>query len=92
LKGGFVRTKAFYERQKVHLADLRQIRTEMCHAYRACVRRELEWQDLRAAIAALSAIASLDQGLGADQRLSAIEERLAAVKAANGHAHPEARP
>jgi hypothetical protein len=52
----------------------------MAFAYRACVRRELEWQDLRAAIAALSAIAQLDQGLGVDARLAALEERLGGTK------------
>ena len=52
----------------------------MCVAYRAATRQEIEWQDLRAAIAALSAIAQLDQGLGADARLAELEAKLAAIK------------
>jgi hypothetical protein len=67
------------------LGDLRSIRAEMCAAYRAATRREIDWQDLRAAIAALSAIASLDQGLGVDARLAEIEAKLA-----NGSAGREA--
>ena len=59
-------------------------------AYRAAVRKELDWQDLRAAIAALSAIAQLDQGLGVDGRLAEIEAKLASVKP-NGSAAREAR-
>jgi hypothetical protein len=47
--------------------------------------------DGEAAIAALSAIAALDQGLGADERMAAIEDRLASIKP-NGSARPEARP
>jgi hypothetical protein len=84
----FVRSKAFYDRQKVHLADLRQVRTEMGVAYRACVRKQLDWADLRAAIACLSAIAALDQGLGADERLRQIEATIASIKP-NGSARPE---
>jgi hypothetical protein len=76
----------FYGRQKVRLSDLRAVRTEMTYAYRAAVRRELDWQDLRAAVAALIAMANLDQGLGADARLDELEERLAAIKP-NGHDH-----
>jgi hypothetical protein len=86
---GFVRSKAFYGRQKVHLADLRQVRAEMGVCYRAAVRQQLDWVDLRAAIAALSAMASLDQGAVADQRLAMIEERLGTRP--NGHDR-EARP
>ena len=52
----------------------------MCVAYRAATRQEIEWQDLRAAIAALSAIAQLDQGLGADARLAELEAKLVAIK------------
>ena len=52
----------------------------MCAAYRAATREEIEWQDLRAAIAALSAIAQLDQGLGADARLAELEAKLAVIK------------
>jgi hypothetical protein len=63
----------------------------MAFAYRACVRRELDWVDLRAAIAALVAMANLDQGLGADQRLTDLEERLSSIKP-NGAGRPEARP
>jgi hypothetical protein len=74
-----VRPKHFYQRQKIRLGDLRSIRTEMCVAYRAATRQEIEWQDLRAAIAALSAIAQLDQGLGADARLAELEAKLAAI-------------
>jgi hypothetical protein len=81
--------KSFFGRNKVHLASLRQIRTEMCVCYRAAIRQELEWQDLRAAIAALSAIAQLDQGLGVDARLAEIEAKLAAKP--NGSAGREAR-
>jgi hypothetical protein len=75
-----VRLKHFYQRTKIRLGDLRSIRTEMCVAYRAATRQEIEWQDLRAAIAALSAIAQLDQGLGADARLAELEAKLAAIK------------
>jgi hypothetical protein len=49
-------------------------------AYRAATRQELDWQDLRAAIAALVAMANLDQGLGADARLDEIETRLWVVE------------
>jgi hypothetical protein len=52
----------------------------MGYAYRAAVRRELDWQDLRAAIAALTAMANLDQGLGADARLDELEERIASLR------------
>ena len=75
-----MRPNHFYHRQKIRLGDLRSIRTEMCVAYRAATRQEIEWQDLRAAIAALSAIAQLDQGLGADARLAELESKLAAIK------------
>ena len=75
-----MRPKNFYQRTKIRLSDLRSIRTEMCVAYRAATRQEIEWQDLRAAIAALSAIAQLDQGLGADARLAELEAKLAAIK------------
>jgi hypothetical protein len=64
----------------------------MAFAYRACVRRELDWQDLRAAIAALSAIASLDQGLGVDARLAEIEAKLASVKPNGASGRPEIHP
>jgi hypothetical protein len=74
------------------LGDLRSIRFEMCAAYRAAIRQELDWQDMRAAIAALSAIANLDQGLGADERLAAIEDRLASIKANGRDRHSELRP
>jgi hypothetical protein len=80
----------FYGRTKVRLNDLRSVRAEVCVAYRAAFREELDWQDLRAAIACLSAISSLDQGLGADARLAELERRLVALPRANGHA-PEAR-
>jgi hypothetical protein len=83
--------KPFYGRPKVRLCDLRGIRAEMAFAYRACVRQELEWQDLRAAIAALSAMADIDQGLGAAQRLTEIETRLALVKTNGSAGRPEAR-
>jgi hypothetical protein len=63
------------------LGDLRSIRTEMCVAYRAATRQEIEWQDLRAAIAALSSIAQIDQGIGADARLAELEAKIAAFKA-----------
>ena len=75
-----MRPKHFYQRTKIRLSDLRSIRTEMCVAYRAATRQEIEWQDLRAAIAALSAIAQLDQGLGADARLAELEAKLAVIK------------
>jgi hypothetical protein len=75
-----VRPIPFYERQKIKLGDLRSIRGEMGYAYRAAVRRELDWQDLRAAIAALTAMANLDQGLGADARLDELEERIASLR------------
>jgi hypothetical protein len=52
----------------------------MCVAYRAATRQEIEWQDLRAAIAALSAIAQIDQGIGADARLAELEAKLAVMK------------
>ena len=52
----------------------------MCVAYRAATRQEIEWQDLRAAIAALSAIAQIDQGIGADARLAELEAKLAVIK------------
>jgi hypothetical protein len=81
--------KRFYGRDKVRLGDLRSIRFEMCAAYRAAIRQELDWQDMRAAIAALSAIAQLDQGLGVDERIRQVEERLATVKV-NGGARPGA--
>jgi hypothetical protein len=77
--------RPFYTRKKIRLANLRDVRAEMGSAYKAAIRRELDWQDLRAAIAALSAIASLDQGLGADERLRMIEERLGTIRP-NGHA------
>jgi hypothetical protein len=80
----------FYHRKFIRLPDLRGIRTEMTLAYRAAVRRELDWQDLRAAIAALSAIASLDQGLGADARLAELEAQLGLAKP-NGGTNGEAR-
>jgi hypothetical protein len=57
----------------------------MCTAYRAAVREELMWQDLRAVIAALSAIASLDQGLGIDTRLDELEVHVG-LKPSNGAA------
>jgi hypothetical protein len=79
--------KGFYHRQKIRLNDLRAVRTEMAVCYRAAVRREVDWQDLRAAIAAISAIASLDQGVGADDRLRQLEERLTGLPRSNGHAH-----
>jgi hypothetical protein len=84
-----VRPNHFYQRQKIRLGDLRSLRAEMCAAYRAATRREVNWQDLRAAIAALSAIASLDQGLGVDARLAEIEAKLAATP--KGSAGREAR-
>jgi len=86
-----VRSKGFYARDKIRLADLRSVRAEMCRCYCASVRKELDWQDLRAAIACLSAIASLDQGIGADERLRQIEEQVGLSIRPNGH-HPEARP
>jgi hypothetical protein len=61
----------------------------MTYAYRAAVRKELEWQDLRAAVAALIAMANIDQGLGFDERLDALETRFAAKP--NGRDRPEAR-
>jgi hypothetical protein len=76
----------FYHRKYIRLPDLRGIRTEMTLAYRAAVRRELEWQDLRAAIAALSAIAALDQGPALDHRLAELEARVGLKP--NGEAHP----
>ena len=75
-----MRPNHFYHRQKIRLGDLRSIRTEMCVAYRAATRQEIEWQDLRAAIAALSAIAQIDQGIGADARLAELEAKLAVMK------------
>jgi hypothetical protein len=80
MRASRVRPNLFYQRQKIRLGDLRSIRAEMCAAYRAATRREVDWQDLRAAIACLSAIASLDQGIGVDARLGEIEARLAAIK------------
>jgi hypothetical protein len=60
------------------------VRSEMCTAYRAAVQQQLEWVDLRAAIAALTAIANLDQGAGLDHRLDELEQLL--VKPPNGAA------
>ena len=79
--------KGFYQRQKVRLNDLARSGPRWPVCYRAAVRREVDWQDLRAAIAALSAIASLDQGVGADDRLrQQLEEHLAGLPRSNGHA------
>lgn len=86
-----MRVSAFYDRQKVRLVDLGAVRTEMCIAYRAAVRRELDWQDLRAAMAALTAIAALDQGVGMDARLAEIEAKLAAVRPNGADGGPHAR-
>jgi hypothetical protein len=82
----------FYGRAKVRLNDLHGIRGEMCVAYRAAVRGELQWVDLRAAIAALVAIANIDQGLGAEARLTELEERLAGLKPNGSAGRPGARP
>jgi hypothetical protein len=81
--------KTFYHRRFIRLSDLRGIRTETGIAYRAAVKRELDWQDLRAAIAALATMAGIDQGAGAELRLSELEERVAEIKA-NGHAKQQA--
>ena len=40
------------------------------------IRKELDWQDLRAAIAALKAMADIDQGRGIDARIAEVERRL----------------
>lgn len=72
-----MRSNGFYHREKVRLNTLGMVRSEMAIAYRAAVRKELDWADLRAAISALSAIASLDQGQGYDARLAEVEQRLA---------------
>lgn len=66
----------FYNRTKVRLTTLGLVRSEMARAYRAAVRKELDWQDLRAAIAALSAMAQIDMGYGLEQRLQAVEARM----------------
>jgi hypothetical protein len=87
-----VSANRFYDRQKVRIGDFRAIRTEMGVAYKAAVRRELDWQYLRAAIAALSAIAQLDQGLGVDARLAALEERLGTIKPNGSAGRMETRP
>ena len=71
-----VRAKPFYGRQKIKLADLRQIRCELGRVYRACVERELDWQDGRAAVAVLTAISNLDAGRGFEERLDALESAL----------------
>jgi hypothetical protein len=71
-----VRAKPFYGRQKIKLADFRQIRSELCRVYRACVEQELDWQDGRAAVAVLTAISNLDAGRGFEERIEALEHRL----------------
>jgi hypothetical protein len=71
-----MRATAFYGRQKIKLANLGQIRSELCRVYRACVEQELDWQDGRAAVAVLTAIGNLDTGRGFEERLDALERAL----------------
>jgi hypothetical protein len=68
----------FTRRTKIRLYDLRTVRSEMCIAYRAAVAGQIDWQDLRSAIAALSAIATIDQNSGVDQRILELERQLQA--------------
>jgi hypothetical protein len=77
----------FYGRQKIRLGDLRAVRREMVRCYHACVRRELDWQDFRAATLGLARIATIDQGTLLDDRVTALEQRLAELPKANGHDH-----
>jgi hypothetical protein len=81
--------KPFYTRKKIRLGRLIDVRAELGLVYKACVRKELEWQDARAAVAILAAIAQIDQGPGIDARLVEIERRLGALRT-NGHGsrHP----
>jgi hypothetical protein len=78
----------FYGRTKVRLATLGNVRGEMGIAYRSAVRGELTWEDLKAAIYALLAIARIDEGPLIEQRIAALEERLGARPAGRHHIHP----
>jgi hypothetical protein len=72
-----VPAKSFSDRGKVRLADIRSIRAEMCAVYRACVRGEVPWPQGRIASLILVGIANLDANYHFEERLNAIEARLA---------------
>jgi len=78
---------SFYGRQKVRLATLGNVRSEMATCYRAAVRRELDWADFKAAVYGLSLIARFDEGAVFDQRLAEVEARLAAVRGNGAAGH-----
>jgi hypothetical protein len=84
-----MRTKLFTEREKIRLATLGTIRSEMSMVYRSAVRGQMPWSDAAKAAYVLNLIAQLDQGLGIDERIRQVEERLATVKA-NGGSRPGA--
>ena len=87
-----MRAKPFHSRTKIRLATLGAVRSEMAVVYRSAVRGDLTWIDAAKAAYVLNLIAQLDQGLGAAERLAAIEASVVALKQPNGHARPEARP
>jgi hypothetical protein len=74
-----MRNNPFSFRTKIRLYDLATVRGEMCRAYRAAVAGQIDWQDLRSAVAALSAIAAIDQNSGIDQRIADLERQLGAA-------------
>lgn len=86
-----MRAKRFSGRGKIRLGTLGAVRSEMAVVYRSAVRGDLTWQDAAKAAYILNMLAQIDQGLGVDDRLRQLEERLAVIKP-NGHARPEARP
>jgi hypothetical protein len=93
-----VAVKSFYGRTKVRLADFRSVRGELGRVYRACVARELTWDDGRAAAVILARIGAMDEAAGFEARLAALETALAerdaglAHRNGNGHGHDHYAP
>lgn len=84
--------RPFYSRKKIRLGRLIDVRCELGLVYKACIRRELEWQDARAAVAILVAIATIDQGPGLEARLAQLETLGPRVNGQYAPRLPRARP
>jgi len=75
--------KPFKDRPKVRLDTLAGIRREMGKVYRYAQRGELDWTTATRAVFILSHIAKLDQGVMLEQRLAAVEQRVAEAERAD---------
>jgi hypothetical protein len=72
------------------LKTSRDVRRELVALYKQCKRYQIGSQHAGRLCYILNAIVALDQGVGFDDRLRQLEERIAGIKP-NGSARPEHR-